>query len=483
MKKILLLIIIISLISCQDEQENESVQPRRFQKIKIINPSKLTYLLGELPNFDDLKVVEVFTDGYEKENTTYTVHWDGDIFKSGVSTVIITARNQTATFDIFTENKLVDTGLPVVYVDTEDGQPINSKDTYVNSKITITNNDRVIHTNSMRIRGRGNATWTYPKKPYRFKLDNKANLLDMGVHNNWTLLANYCDKTLMRTSIAFKLSELLNFPWTPKSRFVEFVLNGEYMGNYNLVETIQQGENRINIPDNGFIIERDGYYLSEPVWFITKSGHGFSFKNPDTDDLTEEQFKYISNHMNEFETVLYSELFKDPVNGYAKYINIESFVRWFLFQQIIANLDTNPYIIKEDMTTNSKLSMGPVWDFEWSLGIGWYDGSRPRPPDYWVCYWEWYFHRLLQDDVFVIKLQQMWKTYYSSVTHIILQYINDVQNEIMRSQEINFKRWDIMNDKVSVGGIPMGSFEKEVKCDSQFFINHMNWLQNVISNL
>jgi hypothetical protein len=134
------------------------------------------------------------------------------------------------------------------------------------------------------------------------------------------------------------------------------------------------------------------------------------------------------------------------------------------------------------MTNNSKLSMGPVWDFEWSLGIGWYDGSRPRPPGYFVCYTDFYFHRLLQDHDFATIVQNLWETSHSRVNQDILQHITDVQNEIIRSQELNFKRWDILNIRVGVGGIPLGTFEKEVDCDRQFFINRMNWLEPIIYN-
>ena len=171
----------------------------------------------------------------------------------------------------------------------------------------------VISENKLRIRGRGNATWTYPKKPYKLKLDSKANLLGMGEDKDWVLLANYCDKTLMRAGIAFKLSKLMNFPWTVKDRFVEVVINGEYLGNYQLVEGIKQASHRVDIPKDGFLFERDGYYLEEPRYFVTSRNYGYSFKNPDPEDnLTDAQWNYIKNRMDEFEAVLASDNFKDP---------------------------------------------------------------------------------------------------------------------------------------------------------------------------
>jgi hypothetical protein len=186
--------------------------------------------------------------------------------------------------------------------------------------------------------------------------------------------------------------------------------------------------------------------------------------------------------MNEFESVLGSGSFADPVNGYSKYIDTESFARWFLFQNILANIDPNPFLVKVDNTYNTKLLMGPVWDFEWSIGIGWYDGSRPRPANYWVQH-DWYFAKLLTDDVFTEKLQELWNQNETTVKQEILQFIDDTKDEIMKSQVTNFRRWDIMNDQISIGGIPLGSFDAEVACDRQFFINHMDWLDTAINQL
>ena len=73
----------------------------------------------------------------------------------------------------------------------------------------------------------------------------------------------------------------------------------------------------------------------------------------------------------------------------------------------------------------------------------------------------------------------MWNSL--NITDDILKYIDETTWLLKKSQELNFKRWDIMNIRVSVGGIPLGSYDKEVECDRQFFINHMNWLSDEIS--
>jgi spore coat protein CotH len=431
-----------------------------------------------------MKVSSVYTDSTREPIAYYKTEWTNPL-RSGASAVKVVALNRTATFDIIFENELIDTGLPVVYIETDNHQTIDSKEVYVNANMIIRDKGKVVNEGALRIRGRGNATWiSYPKKPYKLKLDEKAGLLGMEADKDWVLLANYCDKTLMRTSIAFRLSELMNFPWTPKARFVEVVLNGKYLGNYQLTEGIKQDAKRVNIPKRGYIVERDGYYQQEPIWFETQiRKYGYSFKNPDTDDITQDEISYIQNYLDEFEKVLFSDKFSDPISGFRKYMDLKSFARWYVFQQILANMDTNVYLTKDDRTDATKLFMGPVWDFEWSMGIGWYDGVRPRPANYPV--WNgnaFYFDRLLQDPGFADEVKSEWKTYRSLSTEI-LKHIDGLKQELAESQKLNFQRWDIMDQRISVGGIPMGSFEEEVECDIQFFNNHINWLETSINKL
>jgi hypothetical protein len=458
--------------------------PKEYARLEITTqPTKTAYLIGETVDLSGLALTKVFSNGEEEAvaSDAYTAEWS--TWTAGTFPVTVTVDGKNAAFDITVSGTLVDTGLPVVYIDTENSAAITSKEDYVSGTMTIWQEGSKIHENTMRIRGRGNATWGYPKKPYKIKLDSKANFFGMGNDKDWVLLANYCDKTLMRTGIAFHLSKLMGFPWTPDAQFVELVVNGSYLGNYQLVEGIKQDEQRVDVDeDEGFIIERDGYYLQEPRYFVTDAGYGYSFKQPDTDDLTDAQWDFIKDYMNEFEAVLASDEFDDLTNGYQKYIDLESFARWFLFQNVIANLDTNPYLTKNDNTTGSKVCMGPVWDFEWSLGIGWYAGARPRPAGYWVQN-GWYFAKLLESPAFTGKVKELWNTYKFQMTVGGLAYFVAAKAEIADSQSLNFRRWDILNTRVSVGGIPLGSFDAEVECDRQFFINHINWLDTAISGL
>ena len=459
---------------------------KALERLEIASlPAKTAYLLGEPLYLSGLTVKKVYNDGsHTITGGGYEVR--GDTFTAGAVSLTLAAAEdaaKTVSLPIQVSPELMDTGLPVVYIETQNGQPIVSKEDYVNGTMRIKQNGAVIHTNGMRIKGRGNATWSYPKKPYKIKLDQRADFFGMGNDKDWVLLANYCDKTLLRTGIAFHLSRVMNFPWTPDAQFVELVFNGQYLGSYQLAEGVKRDSARVDIPSAGYLIERDGYYMYEPKHFVTGAGYGYSFKNPDPeDDLTDAQRTYIMTYLNDLETVLAGEDFNDPETGYQQLIDVESFARWFLFQNVLANIDPNPFLTKNDQTAGSKLFMGPVWDFEWSMGIGWYEGPRPRPADYWV--WNhWYYARLLEDSAFVSTVKNLWNTSKAEIRTEVLSYMSGTKQTIYASQALNFRRWNLLNTRVSVGGIPLGSFEAEVECDRQFFINRLNWLDEAINGL
>ncbi|MDI9606430.1 MAG: CotH kinase family protein [Bacteroidota bacterium] len=484
---IVALALVFFFVACEEEvveqekpKEEETEREKFFVDIRITKlPDRTTFRLGEEPDFSGMEVVELYTDGSKKPITDFEVSCSDILLKKGTTKATVTARNRNKTFNITFEGDLVETGLPVVYITTENNAVINSKENYVNATMTIKEKGKEPLKLSMRIRGRGNATWTYPKKPYRIKLDEKSPLLGMNEHKDWVLLANYCDKSLLRTGISFKLSELMQFAWTPDSRFVEVVLNDEYMGNYQLVEQIKRDKKRVNIPKNGYLFERDNYYQLEPRYFVSSRGYGFSFKNPDPEeDLTDEQWRYLRDYMNELEAVLASDHWNDPETGYPKYIDMRSFALWFIFNNILANIEPNVYMTKDDMGS-SKIVMGPMWDFEWSLGIGWYDGPRPRQANYYVWNRDFYFDTLLKDPAFKKLIKEEWQKL--NVYDHLLNYFDKTPELLDRSQKLNFRRWDILNIRVSVGGRPLGSYEEEVACDRQFFINHYNWLNGEIS--
>lgn len=146
--------------------------------------------------------------------------------------------------------------LPVVYIDTDDGYGITSKEVYKGAVMHIQGNDKynagntTLYDGAISIRGRGNSTWNtgYSKLPYKIKLDSKTNLFGFGTSKHWALLANYMDESLLRNTTSYDLSGAMGMPYL-KSAHVDVILNGVYAGNYQLVGNVRVEESRVNIYD------------------------------------------------------------------------------------------------------------------------------------------------------------------------------------------------------------------------------------------
>lgn len=233
------------------------------------------------------------------------------------------------------------------------------------------------------IRGRGNSTWGPDKKPYKLKLEKKADLLGMGAEKHWILLANYYDISMLRNKFTYWLGEAIGLEFTPKCEFVNVVMNGKYLGSYYLCEQVRVSKNRVNIDDlanddeskaitSGSAIT-GGYLLScgsaeDRLFINTEKGMMFTIESPDFEDYTNlEQYNYILNYLNQTESAIFGDEYKDS-NGvsYDEYIDVDSAIDYYWVQEFSINGDAfgsgSTYLYKK---RNGKLYWGPLWDFDY----------------------------------------------------------------------------------------------------------------------
>ena len=158
------------------------------------------------------------------------------------------------------------TGLPIVYLQTNDSVAIDSKDDYVEGGASIFGgrNFDDLEQVEMKIRGRGNSTWMHPKKPFQMKLSDKGEFLGMPADKKWIFLAEYSDKTMLRNKISFEMGYLSNLDWTPQGRFAEVYINDEYNGTYNITQKVEESDNRVPLGDEGFLLELDQLSRLDP---------------------------------------------------------------------------------------------------------------------------------------------------------------------------------------------------------------------------
>lgn len=382
--------------------------------------------------------------------------------------------------------------IPVIRIDVNDGKPIESKDEYQKVTVTIKGSEDIAYSATGRAKGRGNATWGYEKKPYKIKLDEKLGVLGLAGNKEWVLLAEYCDKSLMRTAYMFELARTVGLPYTNHYRHVQLYLNGEYVGMYLLTEQIEKKSNRVDIEDDGFLFENDNYFWEEALFFMTDiREYWYTFKYPDADDEEivwgDKNFNFINGFLNDFEAALYGENFKDPDNGYRKYIDVDTFVKWFLVQELIANLEPNIYYVLP--SRDDKLQIGPVWDAEWSLGLAYradeYSGweGYPAKPDREQAIWSrWkYYGRLFEDEYFVDAVRTEWHDLQAKLP-AFQEKMHKVATDISTEQAQNFQRWDILNWNISVGLVHFGSWSKEVEYVENFFADRIKYLEDFLSS-
>ena len=365
------------------------------------------------------------------------------------------------------------TNLPTVVVNIADGEEVIEKEKNLISNVYIISEDGtdLLATSGTEIRGRGNASWDFPKKPYRLKFDSKQSPLDAPASaKKWTLISNYGDKTLMRNILAFEVSRRVGQSYTPFCHPVDLVINGEYRGCYQFCDQVEAASGRVEAKD-GYLIEIDAYAYSEDVWFNSNRGTPVTIKHPDEDDITQDQRTFINNYFNQMEAAVFAGNYTDETNGYRKYLDLDSFLRNFIVGEFGGNTDTywSVYMYKD--AADGKLYTGPAWDYD----LGFENDYRTHPinnlTDYIYCSggssagtFGQVVDRIIKDDPRAKqRLVEIWEQACSAgdITELN-DFVDETAEILQQSQELNFKRWKILNQPVHMNFQALGSYEAEV---------------------
>ena len=388
----------------------------------------------------------------------------------------------------------IQTGLPVVIINTPGCQDIVSKDDWLNgATITILNPDHTIDSQgTLSIKGRGNSTWYLydNKRPYSIKLDKKSKILGMPKHKRWCLLANWIDRTMIRNAVAFEISRKTGMDWTPNGKFVELVLNGEHIGNFYLCEQIKVDENRLNLAEldpeatsgtgitGGFIFELDKNYDEQYKFKSSITGLPWMFKDPD--EVNPYQFNYVTNFVSQMEAALYSTSGTSS-SRYAeisKYMDLDSYADWWIIHELASNGEmmhpSSCYMHKDiDISPNviSKMKAGPVWDFD-------YLTFRPAVVDKYM-YRGLYYPKLFEFSEFQTLIQTRWNSYKDALKNDIPVFIDNLKNELSASASINFEMWPLKDDNNNDEHLSYSAAVDQLK---QAFLAKWEWMDKMIKD-
>lgn len=388
------------------------------------------------------------------------------------------------------------TNIPLVILQTEESMEPYDKENYISCKLTIINNNKKETKEKGRVKLRGNATLRLEKKSYRIKFDSKVRILGMPAKaKSWTLLANHSDKALLRNILAYKISSLFEMKYSPACEPVDLIVNGEYKGNYNLCDQVEEGKGRIEVTemDQTCIEEPEktgGYVLAADQWakmggdsyIESDKGVIYTVKYPDDKDIVIQQSQYIQNYFNIVEDESYNKI--------VDKIDIESFCKYILIEDLCGNGEAfwSTYMTKE--RNDDKLYFGPVWDFDISFD----NDDRVYPvlqkKDFVFKYgtsagtMNELAKKILSHEKTIEKLKEVWDNYIKNIVtkENLIKFINEKITQINESQRLNFIRWDILNTKVLLNPVLRGSFEAEVDYLKEFIQKRFDILNDVVKN-
>ena len=364
------------------------------------------------------------------------------------------------------------TGLPVVYVDTNNHEPIISKTEWKNATISIdgaSNSGWNFEPVNTSIKGRGNSSWKRPKKPYSIKLETKQKILGMPKHKRWVLIANYLDNSFMKNSLAFYISEQLGMEYTVHGQFVDLVLNGQYEGLYWLGEAIKVDDKRVDVDEDDFLIELDAYYDEE--WKFRSPVKELPYMVKNDDEMTSESLKYLSDKIEQLENLLYPENESVPDEQYKSMLDVDSWAKFWLVNEIMDNTEIKmprSCFISFDKDTNV-LKAGPVWDFDWS-SLSLQTGCHLKQA--------LYYDALFKSDSFTDAVKSIWNEKHSDLD--VSSRIEELRSLLGVAAEYDTTRWGAHKD---ASRKQLDGFDEYVDYFKKVLINKIQVVDSDIAKL
>ena len=392
------------------------------------------------------------------------------------------------------------TNLPLISIHTENDQVPNQNGD-INCRIVLINEGKIEINDTAGIKIRGRTTSLIPpKKPYRIKFTNKQKIFNFkGKDKKWTLLANAFDRSLIRNSIAYKISELMKFKFTARCEPVDVVLNGNFQGNYYLCDKIDVDKNRINITKmemtditvpnvtGGYVLEIDSLSSWQKNNFKTARGIPGQIIYPEDDEITPEQSNYIKNKLNQFEDEIYK--------GILDNIDLESYSKYFLVEEFCGDPDhvwSSFYFTKE--RDDDKFYFGPVWDFDLAFDNDerLYPTSLKSDFCFKLCDSAGtardFIQALIANKNVIEYIKNTWDELINSVLteKALFDFIEEIKRKIQESSELNFIKWDnFVQEKSAPWNIDFGrkgeDFETSVEVVKGYVKDRFISLTNLIN--
>lgn len=316
----------------------------QLDALKIVMPKDMNVSLGGIPITDGMRC-----EAFELE-TAYSLIVDNQyiaelLFYQSANVATLYVDTLSGSMDRVHKEKTQSEQASAVFYTAEGNPDVSDPNAY--------------------IKGRGNVTWYYGKRPYVLTLSSAANVLGMGEGTKWILLANAADPTNLKNKLVLDLARQTGQSWSPESRFVDVYLNGEYAGLYLLTEKVEAGTSRVPLDTQAgdFLgkidLERRWSSLKNPI----KTGLGRTIEIGDPDSVDDRAETEIIAAINRMEQTILS----DSDLSKAENFDLDSWVRRYLIDEISANIDGD-MVSSYFYCLDGVFYAGPVWDYDMAFG-------------------------------------------------------------------------------------------------------------------
>lgn len=383
--------------------------------------------------------------------------------------------------------------LPTIYVTTESGsmQSLNADKTYKEKgyvELLDAEGNVLLSDELTGISGRGNQTFSFPKKSYQIDLKTPADVLGMGTSETWILLCNVYEPTYVRNKYTYDMAMDVGMEGSPASEYVDVYFNGIYSGMYLLTEKVEFGENRLEYDDlesanrelngdklgsratylsedetmkgtvlyynpqditGGYLLEHDyGEKFDDVVsGFVTSRNERYSLKNPK--HASQQELEYISGLMQEIEDAIFSEDGYNPTTGkhFTEYIDLESWADKYIVEELTRNNgggSTSSYFYKPADSVSTKVFGGPVWDYDKAYGRSEHYNKNTRDLAFLtlhVQYTSW-FYQLYQHEEFVDAVKSEYRKKFSDYLTNADAQIDEYIGQIRQSYVLDWARFE-----------------------------------------
>ena len=497
-----------------------------FKGVEMINEGLKNYLQAYKEKLPSLIKQDYIAPLIPHNNYSCSLKVDGHAITHNIVKYIFPIERKEGTFEITVkdlqtgdelsetqsfiyEKEAVATLTPKLYIDTSN-VAITSKDNYVNGFVTLEEADEkgiyqtTLNRAGMKIRGRGNSTWSLPKKPYKIKFNSKTSLFGQKAQKDWVLLANYVDQTLVRDYLAKALGSTLDsFAFTPSCHYVDVYLNNDYQGSYTVTDQVEVKSGRVDVErdssneDTGYLVELDqrlieyGASGKNETWFEINARDGgnsrnipFDIKYPEVDEefFRHEQLLYIQNYMQTALTAIANH------GKWQNYIDINTAVDFFLVEDLFKNVDVgyaSAFMYKDK---GGKLFLGPLWDFDLScLNQGHLEYNLRQHYDWYASRWDKnpFCYFLMKDNDFKKALKERWNEWSPNLLNDINSLIDNMTRLIKTSRIRNFEKWDIIgkdrNWYTSTEVYNAKTYDAQVALIKGWFNNRIGWMNEEIA--